>query len=414
MSAADKFKKLIASLPKLENYTSIFETKFVSRRILTANAEIVRNIESSGEYVRAAMARRTTTQAGARDSTVSHNDDKAKITRALLKPHFNTKVFNKVKDSTLFLTRKLNDHCSNTSGSSPIDICKPIHEGLYVSMMINFLGIELELEDWKEFNRLYSTQRDDDTSFTKLLFLNLVPWIPLFIKDFLLSGNYRKVKHWEKIAKFLYQKGKPIPGSLADDLRHAEAAGTITHNDVLGEYHAVVIGSNTLMVSLMWSLYLLSHEKVATEKIIGNPKYARLAYLESMRLLPPFYILNYDKKKSKCPFHFDKPETIHISVIHLQRIPEYWGDDAEMFKPERFETGLSNLVKGSYVPFGIGERVCPGIAMSMKVGPALLQYLINNYEFKLFQEPVIKKRLHLTTQDHQMLFNITKKQSVTQ
>ena len=414
MSAADKFKNLITDLPKLENYTATFETKFVSRRTVTANAEIVKDMESSGQYVRAAMARRTTAQAGVRNSTVSHTDEKARITRALIKPHLNNKVFDKViKDSTLFLTQKLQFLISTSS--DPIDICKPIQEGLYVSMIINFLGVELETEDWKKFNQLYSTQRPDTgDSFIKLLLLNLISWIPLFIKDLLSPGTRRTVKHWEEIAKLLYEKGKPLPGSLAEDLKRAEADGTITHKDALGEYHAILVGAHTLMVSLMWSLYLLSREKSATEKVIKDHKYARLAYLESMRLLPPFYMLSYDKKKSKCPFHFDKSETVHVSVVHLQRIPEYWGSDAEQFKPERFEIGLSNLVKGSYMPFGIGERSCPGTAMSMKVGPALLQYLIKNYEFKLFQEPVIKKRLYLITKDHQMLFNIAKRQGITQ
>ena len=414
MSSADKFKKILTNLQNLENYTATFKTRFITQRVVTANAEIVRDIDSSGDYVRSAMARRTTTQAGARNSTISHSDEKAKITRALIKPHFNNKIFDKViKDSTSFLTQVFNDHCADTS--DPIDICRPIHEGLYLSMIKNFLGIELDPEDWKEIRQLYSKQTlIEESSFIKVLLLNIPSWIPLFIKDLLCPGTYEKFRSWGELAQLLYKKGKPIPGSFAADLRRAVTDGTITSKDELGEYHAMLIGSHTITISLMWSFYLLSCNKTVIEQVIKDPEYARLSYLESMRLLPPFYMLLYDKKKSKCPFHFGRSETVHVSVVHLQRIPEYWGNDSALFRPERFKAGLSNLVKGSYVPFGVGERMCPGAAMSMKVGPALLKFLIDNYEFELFKEPVIKKRLFLITQDHNMLFNITKRQSTTQ
>ncbi|GFS30372.1 cytochrome P450 2D9 [Nephila pilipes] len=42
--------------------------------------------------------------------------------------------------------------------------------------------------------------------------------------------------------------------------------------------------------------------------------------------------------------------------------PKYWGNDAEIFRPERFlsEDGKRVIKSEHFIPFSIGKRSCPG------------------------------------------------------
>ena len=50
-------------------------------------------------------------------------------------------------------------------------------------------------------------------------------------------------------------------------------------------------------------------------------------------------------------------QTVASSSYALHRNSEYWGSDAEAFRPERWETCR---VGWHYQPFGGGPRMCPG------------------------------------------------------
>jgi cytochrome P450 len=50
-------------------------------------------------------------------------------------------------------------------------------------------------------------------------------------------------------------------------------------------------------------------------------------------------------------------------LIHTNK--QFWGEDAAMFKPERFrEENTKNRHPYSYVPFSGGSRMCPGVKYS--------------------------------------------------
>src|SRR5579871_3275210 len=54
------------------------------------------------------------------------------------------------------------------------------------------------------------------------------------------------------------------------------------------------------------------------------------------------------------------PKGAHITVniYSLHHNPKYWGNDAEEFKPERFDGDVEKQHAYDYIPFSTGTRSC--------------------------------------------------------
>lgn len=65
----------------------------------------------------------------------------------------------------------------------------------------------------------------------------------------------------------------------------------------------------------------------------------------------------------------------------LHRLPEYWGEDASQFKPERWQHA-DKFHPAQYMPFGLGPRACPGKDLAMVVIRKLMGLLLTRYKFE--------------------------------
>lgn len=57
------------------------------------------------------------------------------------------------------------------------------------------------------------------------------------------------------------------------------------------------------------------------------------------------------------PIFVEKGKLVVYQVYSMHRRPDIWGEDAEEFKPERWETMRATF---EYLPFNAGPRICPG------------------------------------------------------
>ncbi|KAK5997604.1 Cytochrome P450 monooxygenase lepH [Cladobotryum mycophilum] len=62
----------------------------------------------------------------------------------------------------------------------------------------------------------------------------------------------------------------------------------------------------------------------------------------------------------KSPIYCSKGDIVHCNRYLMHRDPDLWGPDAEVFRPERWETARPMW---NFVPFGGGPRICPAHVM---------------------------------------------------
>ena len=109
---------------------------------------------------------------------------------------------------------------------------------------------------------------------------------------------------------------------------------------------------------------------------IPNLVYALCVMYETMRLYPivPTTIQKAETDQVICTYRIPKGTAIGPDFIALHRNENYWGSTCNMFDPSRFDARISGdpswytvmdgkikiPVKGSFLPFGDGPRVCLG------------------------------------------------------
>ncbi|KAG0520087.1 hypothetical protein BDA96_08G043100 [Sorghum bicolor] len=92
--------------------------------------------------------------------------------------------------------------------------------------------------------------------------------------------------------------------------------------------------------------------------------YMKLVIKETLRLHPPAPLLVPRESIEECEldgYTIPAKSRVIINAWAIGRDPRYW-EDADEFKPERFEDGSRDFTGGSYefLPFGSGRRMCPG------------------------------------------------------
>ena len=68
----------------------------------------------------------------------------------------------------------------------------------------------------------------------------------------------------------------------------------------------------------------------------------------------------------KKPYDLKAGMLIYLSYLHLHTSKEFWGDDADVFVPERFLGGKKSE-NGAFMSFGYGPRNCVSLAVSMHI-----------------------------------------------
>jgi cytochrome P450 len=162
------------------------------------------------------------------------------------------------------------------------------------------------------------------------------------------------------------------------------------------------------MAELLHNPVVLSKAQLELNEVIGKGNtveesdIARLPYLqaiikETFRLhLGPFLL----PRKAESDVEIEgltvpKGAQVLINTWAIGRDPSLW-DNPNSFKPERFlgseiDVGGRNF---ELIPFGVGRRVCPGMALAMRMLHLMLGSLIHSFVWKL-EEGVTPENMNM-------------------
>ncbi|EES88864.1 cytochrome P450 [Helicobacter canadensis] len=160
-------------------------------------------------------------------------------------------------------------------------------------------------------------------------------------------------------------------------------------------------GHETTASSLTWTLYILSisprEQEMAYQEIIKvageenfsighlrKMKYLTNVFRESLRLYPPVgFFARTAKKETKIRNKLVKNGSgVVVAPWLIQRHSDYWENPHE-FDPTRFEREIK---KDTYLPFGMGERICIGQGFAMQEAILILANILREYKLELQED----------------------------
>ncbi|CAK1552460.1 unnamed protein product [Leptosia nina] len=189
--------------------------------------------------------------------------------------------------------------------------------------------------------------------------------------------------------------------SILDNLLE-DHGDTITDLELLEEILVLALGgTDTSSVTACFTALLLARhpdiqEKVYQEvkEVLGDTtrpihyddlpklKYLDAVLKESVRLYPPAPIIGrLADKDVTLPSGkiIPKGTTMVFNILGLHRNPKFWGEDVELFNPDRFLNDLPH--PAAYIPFSYGPRNCIGYKYGMLSLKSLLATMVSRYEF---------------------------------
>lgn len=207
-----------------------------------------------------------------------------------------------------------------------------------------------------------------------------VPYLPVFNK-IVKAGNRLRAIVTQLIERRRLSGEKP--GDLLDRLmaaRDEQSDQGMAQDQLVDEVVTLLVaGHETLLVSLSWSLYMISRhpevyahlqdESRSSPDAVGPDlaeleplAWARAIAREVMRLYPPAYLIGRCALQDDALGDYKVPAgtNVIINTYGMHRHPAYW-EDPEEFRPERMLRDEAwDPSRFTYLPFGAGPRSCIG------------------------------------------------------
>lgn len=161
----------------------------------------------------------------------------------------------------------------------------------------------------------------------------------------------------------------------------------------------LLAGHETTAQLLTWTMYLLAlhpewQEKLReeargpiTEERLSSLPLHHCVLLESLRLFPPVpaIVRHVAVRTQLGRYSLPCGMGIHIPFGMLHFNKEWWGEDADCFRPQRFADGMSAACKEpmAFLPFSHGPRNCVGQAFALIEAKIILSHLLGSFSWTL-------------------------------
>ncbi|RFU74920.1 cytochrome p450 [Trichoderma arundinaceum] len=241
-----------------------------------------------------------------------------------------------------------------------------------------------------------------------------------FLQNFCLSQIRQKRREIES------DKNDNADTREKDILSAIIASGLEDENEILSHILTILAaGHESTAITLAWAIFKLAQfpdvqDKLRNEVLaaiknvqqggltldeVNSLAYLRCFLMEVFRLYPAFPAMMREAahKTTIGDLEIPKGKQIMVSPYAVNRSRELWGDDADMFRVERWEESYSGGAKTSqaFLTFSSGPRICIGkdfATLSLKV---FLTVLISRFRFEEAipgWHPVIQKGTSLKPQ----------------
>jgi cytochrome P450 len=215
-------------------------------------------------------------------------------------------------------------------------------------------------------------------------------------------------KYSARYEKFVYHRDK-VHKWMREVISRVRNSDCVSNKIIIDEF----LNGDTItdeMVELMISIVLGGHETTARlmtgtiYSILNNPlivkkirsedsinktgySFATSNYIdnvvnEGLRLYPPVWIISRDNPNTLVHENISIPggTLILLSPLIIQRNQDFWGSDAEVFRPERFHDKIDSK---RYFPFIVGRESCPGNNFARLESTVIIQALFQNYNVEI-------------------------------
>ena len=302
--------------------------------------------------------------------------------RKLIQPAFHHEAILRVGPDTVLVTDRLLDKWNKLTNNSVIDVDD------------DMMHAALEIVG----RSLFGTDLAGDVEKTAQATLDALDIIvarartPITFPKWIPTRNNRKLakalKQLDSAVARILEERKKITGKPGIDreidmldllLAAHDEEGALNSKELRDQIVTfIVAGHETVASSLTWTWWLLGSNPDVQKKVqievdevlkgnvpsvrdLEKLPYTKAVVDEALRIFPPGWVVSRRSIEKDELGGYEIPENsvIIISPWTTHRHPEAW-QDAEKFNPERFLPSAPTPEKGTYLPFGIGPRMCIG------------------------------------------------------
>ncbi|MFN8673903.1 MAG: cytochrome P450 [Candidatus Sericytochromatia bacterium] len=211
-----------------------------------------------------------------------------------------------------------------------------------------------------------------------------------------LINNRRKdsnsLEKRDLLGKMLYDKEPSTGEGLSDENIMFQmvtflVAGHETTSGLLSFALYFMLKNPNILTKAIEEVDRILGKDIPTVEHISKLKYINQILRESLRLwpsAPAFAVTPFEDTIIGGKYSVKAGKTLLIMLPMLHRDTKAWGDDVEIFNPDRFlDENFEKLPPNSWKPFGNGQRACIGRAFAMQEAELVLAMILQNFDIFL-------------------------------
>ncbi|XP_061995241.1 cytochrome P450 CYP749A22-like [Rosa rugosa] len=214
--------------------------------------------------------------------------------------------------------------------------------------------------------------------------------------------------------------GSDLLGFLLKTCHDSSDKNRISLEDLVNECKTFCFAGQETLAVLTWTIFLLAlhtdwQEEARKEvlEVFGkqapNPndifklKTMSLIINESLRLYPPIVSLVRKVDKEVRLGNLIVPADVELLIpnLALHHEPQFWGQDVQLFKPDRFSKGVAKATRNNraaFLPYGMGPRTCVGFNFATTEAKIVVSMILQRHTITISPTYVHSPRDFITVQ----------------